>query len=164
MRLHGVALLWAMALPVGAAEAPTPKRLDEVIQRGLHVMPFDLEKTQHFFTETPAGGVQQVIAKEAGDQDQIRLIRQHLAAIASRFSQGDFSGPREIHGPDMPGLAELQAGAQQVRFNYRELPQGAEIDYVTQDAQLVAAIHRFFQAQLSDHGRHAVSGHAGHHP
>jgi hypothetical protein len=151
------------AVSAGAAEPASESRLDEVAKRGARVMPFDLEKTTHVFTKTEKGGVQQVIAKDPSQGEQIGLIREHLSKIAREFAQGDFSDPAKIHGEAMPGLAELKAakpGA--IRIEYREIPAGGQIDYVTDDASLVGAIHRWFDAQLSDHARHAVPGHPHH--
>ncbi|CAG9179675.1 hypothetical protein LMG23992_04040 [Cupriavidus laharis] len=71
-------------------------------------MPFDLKATTHVFTKTRDGGVQQVIARVPGDAEQIRLIREHLSEITGQFRRGNFSGPSAIHGPAMPGLAELR--------------------------------------------------------
>lgn len=141
------------------AQTPAaPARLDEVAERGRHVMPFNLEKTQHIFNKTVHGGVQQVIAKQATDSEQIGLIQQHLSDISERFKQGDFSRQKSIHGDNMPGLQELSANYRSVRFDYRPLPNGAEIEYAAEDTALVDAIHRFFNAQLSDHARHASAG------
>jgi hypothetical protein len=141
-----------------------PARLDEVAERGSHVMPFNLEKTLHIFNKTETGGIQQVIAKDAGDSEQIGLARSHLSQLAARFAEGDFSGPRRIHGDDMPGVKELSSAAGGVRFVYRDLPNGAEIEYRTEDKSLMEAVHRYFDAQLSDHARHAVpGGHGMHH-
>lgn len=39
-----------VTLPVYAVEKADEKRLDEIAERGSHVMPFDLEKTTHIFT------------------------------------------------------------------------------------------------------------------
>lgn len=72
-------------------------------------MPFDLEKTTHIFTKTCDGGIQQVVAKDKSDSEQIRLIREHLLEISTEFSQSDFSKPAQIHGDDMPGLAVLKS-------------------------------------------------------
>jgi len=145
-----------------------PARLDEVQERGSHVMPFALDKTLHVFNKTETGGIQQVIAKEAADSEQIGLARSHLSQLAARFAEGDFSGPRRIHGDDMPGVKALASAAGKVRFVYRELPNGAEIEYRTEDKLLIEAIHSYFDAQLSDHARHAVPGghgmHHGHQP
>jgi hypothetical protein len=155
--------LWMVlaALPVYAEQAASPARLDQVAEKGRHVMPFHLEKTQHVFNKSEFGGFQQVIVKDAKDSEQIVLIRQHLREIEGKFVQGDFSGPRRIHGEDMPGLKELSANAKRIQFAYQDLSNGGQIEYRTADPQLIAAIHRYFDAQLSDHARHAVPG--GHH-
>jgi len=155
-------LLLSLALPVSiqAAEPASAARLDEVAERGAKVMPFNLEKTTHVFSKTEHGGRQEVIAKDAADAAQIRLIREHLSAIAQGFAQGDFKGPAKIHGEAMPGLAALRgARAGQVKYAYQDLADGGSIDYVTDDPALVEAIHRYFDAQLSDHARHAMPGH-----
>lgn len=155
---HAALACWLVASASAVyAQAPaSPQRLDEVAERGRHVMPFHLEKTQHIFNKTKHGGLQQVIAKDPNDSEQIGLIRQHLADISLRFQQGDFAKQRRIHGDDMPGLAELSNQYRSVRFAYRDLPNGAEIEYSAEEGALVDAIHRFFNAQLSDHARHAV--------
>jgi hypothetical protein len=152
-------LLANVAAP--AAEPAAANRLDEVEQRGREVMPFSLEQTVHVFTKTEQGGTQQVLAKDDAEAGQIRLIREHLRRISARFARGEFTDPATIHGDDMPGLAELrQSRPGQLDIVYRELPQGAQIDYTAREPELIAAIHRWFDAQLSDHARHAVPGHA----
>jgi hypothetical protein len=143
--------------------AADAQRLHSVAERGRHVMPFDLDKTLHIFDKTSHGGIQQVVAKDAQDRPQIDLIRQHLSQLAAHFAQGDFSGPSQIHGKHMPGLATLAEFYRQIGFNYRELPNGAQIEYVSEDSALVDAIHRYFNAQLSDHARHATSSDAASH-
>lgn len=174
--MHNTVLALLIGASVGTAYAQAPaseQRLHDVAERGSHVMPFNLEKTQHIFDKTAHGGIQQVIAKDAGDSEQIGLIRRHLADISERFKQGDFSKQRRIHGDDMPGLTELASANGAVRFAYRDLPNGAEIEYSAEDPALVDAVHRFFNAQLSDHAHHAVggqpmkcehNGHKHHHP
>lgn len=152
-------LVLFIASPIHAVEISNEKRLDEVAERGAHVMPFDLEKTTHIFTKTDTGGIQQVIAKDKSDTEQISLIRSHLSGITKEFKQGNFSNPEKIHGASMPGLAELKAAKSgQINIVYKELPDGAEITYSTHNEKLKLAIHRWFYAQLSDHERHAVPG------
>ena len=146
------------------AEKASEARLDEVVARGVHVMPFDLEKTLHIFSKVENGGVQQVIAKDKNDTAQITLIRQHLSKFASEFNQGNFSNPVKIHGENMSGLQVLKnAPKGTLSIIYKTLPDGAQINYSSEVPDLVTAIHQFFEAQLSDHARHAVSGHANHH-
>lgn len=80
--------------------------------------------------------------------------------ISEEFSQGDFSKPESIHGESMPGLAVLKtADPDQLKIEYLELPDGAQINYFTRIPRFISAIHYWFDAQLSDHARHAVSGH-----
>jgi hypothetical protein len=153
-----------MAVSVQAVEKASDARLDEVARRGAHVMPFDLGQTTHIFTKTEKGGIQQVIVKESSNAGQIKLIRAHLLKISREFMQGDFSDPAKIHGENMPGLAELRKAKQGlIRIEYKELAEGAQIDYSTNDPGLIHAIHQWFDAQLSDHERHAAPGH-NHHP
>jgi hypothetical protein len=146
------------------AEMAKAQRQAEVAKRGKDVMPFRLPATTHIFIKTAEGGVQQVVAKLATDAQQVRLVRQHLQEIRGQFLQGDFSGPAHIHGNDMPGLAELRtAKAGQIAIAYKEIEGGAQLTYSTSEAALAAALHAWFDAQLSDHGKDAMAGH-DHHP
>lgn len=159
-----LALLLSLSIPALAADA---QRQAQVRRLGAEVMPFDLSATTHIFTKTPDGGVQRVVAKQAGDATQVALVRQHLKDIQSQFLQGDFSGPAHIHGMQMPGLGELKAARPgQIAIDYREVPAGAELRYRTADATLVTALHQWFDAQLADHGADAQPGHDHdmHHP
>ena len=160
----------ALALAfLSAATAPTAGAADaarqaDVARRGADVMPFSLAATQHVFTKTAEGGTQRVVARKTGDAKQVRLVREHLHEIEAQFRQVDFSGPAHIHGADMPGLAQLQAAPRgAVAISYRDVPGGAELAYRTADQSLVAALHAWFDAQVSDHGRDARSGHSGGH-
>lgn len=142
---------------------PSTQRQADVAQRGQAVMPFSLAATTHIFTQTPQGGIQQVVVKNGDDAEQIRLTREHLQEIREQFLKGDYSGPTRIHGQDMPGLAELKAAAPgQIAIGYKPVEGGAELNYTTANAALVAALHRWFDAQLADHGKDAMAGHAGH--
>lgn len=144
-------LSWA-----GWLTAPQGHRQDMVHDMGSQVMPFDLGATTHIFEMTKDGGIQEVIADDPSDAEQITLIRQHLQYEVMRFSSGDFSDPTSIHGNDMPGIRELAAGVEHVSIAYSELPNGAQITFTSQDFTLVTAIHRWFGAQLSDHGSDAT--------
>lgn len=119
------------------------------------VMPFDMAKTVHIFRMTESGGIQSVIVKDGSDVGQITLIRAHLRDEAGRFQQGDYSDPEKLHGITMPGLKELHLGAQRVKVSYSDLPDGGEITFETTDPHLLTAIHRWFGAQLSEHGADA---------
>ena len=133
-----------------------PTRQEQVAARGAGVMPFDLDRTTHRFEATSWGGVQTVVADEP-DTEQVRLVRAHLREEAARFARGDFEDPMAIHGLEMPGLAELRAGAAagRVEIGYAETPAGARLTYRTGERALLTALHAWFDAQLMDHGSHA---------
>ncbi|MFN8473840.1 MAG: aspartate carbamoyltransferase [Anaerolineae bacterium] len=135
--------------------AAVQARQAEIEARGADVMPFDQNQTQHIFTPTDDGGLQQVVAKDPSNQQQIALIQAHLSEEADRFKRGDFADPASIHGQDMAGLSELETGAASIDIQYAPLPNGAEIRYTAKDPQLVMALHHWFMAQLADHGAHA---------
>jgi hypothetical protein len=137
---------------------PAQTRQGEVAARGAKVMPFDLEQTTHVFQKLDDGGLQKVVVKDPSNKKQIALIQSHLREESEKFRKGDFSDPAKIHGEDMPGLAQLKAGAAKIAIGYTALPDGAQIRYAAKDPKLVAALHQLFSAQVSDHGHH-VSGH-----
>jgi hypothetical protein len=52
-------------------------------------------------------------------------------------------------------LEQLRAGATAIRITYKPLSNGAEIRFRTHDIKLITAVHRWFGAQLSEHGADA---------
>lgn len=143
-----------IASSIGIVQAQS--RQEEVAKKGAEVMPFDLEQTTHVFQALEDGGLQKVVVKNPSNQKQIALIQSHLKEESERFRKGDFSDPAKIHGDDMPGLAQLKAGAKEINVRYTALPDGAELRYTSKDPKLVMALHHWFSAQLSDHGHHAM--------
>lgn len=83
------------------------------------------------------------------------FIRHHLMMEATAFEKGDFKDPAKLHGKDMPGLAELTINADKFTASYFEEPNGAGIRFETEDLSTLTAIHRWFGAQLSEHGTDA---------
>lgn len=149
----GVALSLAALLTIHARAQTTPQ--DHVHEMSHEVMPFDLAKTVHIFLMTEQGGVERVVTREDEASDQIPLIQQHLQKEARQFQKGDYSDPQRLHAVDMPGLKELHEGASHVKVTYEPLPHGAEISFETTDLHLLTAVHRWFGAQLSEHGADA---------
>ena len=156
-RTWGVMLL-VLWMTVGCGSA-TPDRQEQIEAAGSAVMPFDLERTTHLFEKLDNGGLQQVVSDD-GDSEQIALIRLHLAEEAERFSQGDFHDPAMIHGEDMAGLHELTMGAEKLAISYSDVTGGGQILYTAEDADLVTALHAWFDQQVADHGTHAQTGSA----
>jgi hypothetical protein len=154
-----VAIVLASALPSWAL-ADAPARQARVAERGKDIMPFSLKATTHIFSKTAVGGVQRVVVKHATDNAQVSLVRSHLQSIRQQFLNGDFSSPSHIHGADMPGLHELRSAKPgQITIVYRDVDGGAELEYRTSSRVLVAALHKWFDAQVADHGADAMAGH-----
>ncbi len=155
-------LLFSTITP--ALEKADPKQTDEMRQRMQQVVPYALDQTLQTFTKTIHGGVQHVIAKAADNTRQIKLIQQHLLKLANEFRKGDFSAAERIHGADMGGLVQLKtAKTDDIKFEYKALPNGAQIHYTTEYPQFDQALHEWFDAQISDHGNAEISEHIQHH-
>lgn len=133
-------------------------RQTAVADRGADVMPFDLDATTHAFTPTDDGLIEDVVADDPDDLANIELIREHLTSERDRFDRGDCADPAAIHGDDMPGLAELETGAADIEIAYSELDDGARLTFTSEDPALVEALHRWGEAQMTDHGEHADAG------
>ena len=133
-------------------EAALAQRQKDVAVKGSSVMPFDLAETTHTFTDRTDGGVQTVTANDPADSRNIKLIQSHLREEQAKFARGEFTDPAAIHGADMPGLADLKAGAARIRVRYTPLADGARLTYATTEPRLVAALHAWFAAQTMDHG------------
>ncbi|MFI6265839.1 hypothetical protein [Micromonospora sp. NPDC051006] len=162
-----LALTAAMATSITAcadvgrgSTAPTASadRQAQVAERGQSVMPFELDRTTHHFQKGNGGGVQTVVADDPRDVKQVDLVRRHLQQEAERFRRGDFTDPASIHGGQMPGLDVLRDSASRLEIEYGTTDDGARITYTSSDTTVVAALHAWFDAQVSDHGAHATSG------
>ncbi|TDD56482.1 aspartate carbamoyltransferase [Nonomuraea terrae] len=157
-----VAGLATVAVAAGAyvlvGQDTSAERQAEVAARSRQVMPFDLDRTTHRFAKGATGGLQTVSSDDPADARQITLIREHLTEESARFTQGDYGDPASIHGGEMPGLRDLEAGHDRIDVRYTETADGAQISYVTSDTALVKALHAWFDAQVSDHGQHAEHG------
>jgi hypothetical protein len=164
-RFVWVAAIVALALVAAAAIAialtrssDTSAADDGMNQRAAAVMPFDLEATSHTFTKTDSGGVETVVATNDADTHNIDLIRSHLAMEAQAFRRGDFSDPAKIHGMNMPGLKELDAGASRVDVRYDDIEAGGRITYSSTEPALVDALHAWFDRQNTDHAMPGMGG------
>ncbi len=156
----GILILAVLAAAAGYVLAFQRSAGDQAAMdgRAAQVMPFDLNATRHTFTKTDQGGVEQVVAIDPADTRNIELIRSHLQYEAAEFTKGNFSDPAKIHGMDMPGLQELEAGAARVDVRYESLPGGGRIAYASNDPVLVDALHAWFDRQTSDHGMPGMGG------
>lgn len=131
------------------------ERQAEIAGRGGPVMGFDLDRTRHNFARTPDGGVLTVTSRD-GDAAQVNRVRSHLNYQAKAFKRGDWSNPVRIHGADMPGLSALMAARGKLKIQYRTVAGGGRITFASTSKDVTTALHRWFDAQNSDHGKHAA--------
>jgi len=163
-RTTALAVLATVMLHAVAQSDPPRAPMDHAAHQahirelGAAVMPFDLDATLHVFIKTPDGGEQVVIARDPDDATQVELVRQHLYALSLEFAVGRFDDPIAIHGPDMPGVDVLSSSTGSIAIVYFDLPAGSLITYRSSDRAIVAALHAWFDAQVSDHGFDAVEG------
>jgi hypothetical protein len=163
MKLSHLLLLAVFSSSVFAAEKASPERLDEVRQHTQQVVPYAMDQTKQMFTKTVHGGVQHVVVT-SGNSEQIKLVQAQLLKMANNFSKGDFSETERIHGSNMPGLAQLKmAKPYDIKFEYKALPDGAQIHYSTEYPLLAQALHEWFDAQASEHGDTVLQEHSQHH-
>ena len=132
-------------------------RQNMIHSRSPMVMPFDMNKVTHYFIKTDNGGVLEINSKDLNDQTQISLIREHLKKEKILFSNADFRDPKTLHGKNMPGLKILSESGKKYEVEYKELPAGASLTFGSKDSSVVDAIHKWFDAQLKDHGKDAKS-------
>ncbi len=121
------------------------------------VMPFAMDKVTHYFIKTDNGGVSMIKAKDSKDTSQITLIRSHLKKEKTLFSNADFRDPKALHGVNMPGLKILSESKGKFKVEYKSLLNGAQLTFTTKDSVVRNAIHKWFDAQLKDHGSDAKS-------
>jgi hypothetical protein len=146
-----------------AEEDTAPQRKEEVEQRRQELVPYDPKQALETFSKTVHGGVLHVVTK-ADNPEQVKLIQDHLKKMAEEFRKGDFSGTIRMHGTDMPGLQQLKsAEVDDIRYEYKPLPNGAQIHFSTEYPQYVQALHEWLEAQAKDHGNAEVPEHTKHH-
>jgi len=121
------------------------------------VMPFKMDKVTHYFIKDSTGGILMLKTKDPGDTTQAALVQSHLYKECSLFSNADFRDPRTLHGVEMPGLKTLSESKGEYKVEYEKLSDGAKLTFISQNAEVINAIHLWFDAQLRDHGRDAKS-------
>ncbi|MGY6274644.1 aspartate carbamoyltransferase [Methylomonas sp. MgM2] len=121
-------------------------------------VPYVVDQAVEGFAKTANGGVMQIVAKADADAEQIKLIQQYLRQTAAEYSQNDFSSTERFHGSDMPGLARMKTAKQgEIKYEYKALPNGAQIRFSTVSPQLLRALHDWIAAQIEEHGNADLS-------
>ena len=119
--------------------------------RGNEAMGFDQAKTTHHFVTRKDGGAVRVIAKDAKDKVSVAQIRSHLQEVAKMFAAGDFEKPEFIHAKNPPGADTMRKLKSEIRYDYQEIPSGAEVLLLSRNPKAVKAIHDFLVMQITDH-------------
>jgi len=149
---------------LSALETEDSKRIAEVRARTQEFAPYSLSQTVQTYTKTVHGGVQHIIVKPPSDPEQIKRVQAYLKKLAEDFKKGDFSQTERIHGPNMPGLAQLKlATADEIKFVFEPLPNGGQIHFSTEYPKYDQALHEWFDAQISEHHAPKLEEHTLHH-
>ena len=90
-------------------------------------------------------------SNEPTDAASQEAIRQHLAMIAVKFSEGDFAIPMFIHATVPPGVEDMKRLKSKITYEAENTQRGAQLRMTTQDAEALAAIHSFLTFQIHDH-------------
>ena len=114
-------------------------------------MGFSHEKTTHHFHLLTDGGAIEIQSNEPTDAASQEAIRQHLAMIAIKFSQGDFAIPMFIHATVPPGVETIQRLKSKITYEAENTQRGAQLRMTTPDSEALAAIHAFLRFQIHDH-------------
>jgi hypothetical protein len=126
-------------------------------RRGKMAMGVDQYTSIHRFDDLVDGGRIE-LQRDRDDTVGIRAIRDHLKAIETAFSTGDFSTPAFVHMRDVPGTRVMAAKRAQIHYRFEPLPRGGALRISTTDDSARRAVHQFLAFQRSDHhaGGHAI--------
>ena len=119
-------------------------------ERGEQAMGVDQYTSTHRFDALADGGRIE-LQRDVDDPTGVDEIRRHLAAIATAFTLGDFSTPAFVHVRDVPGADVMAAKRDRIEYIYSDLPRGGELRIVTNDPEVLKAIHQFMAFQREDH-------------
>jgi hypothetical protein len=119
--------------------------------RGDQGMGFSHEKTTHHFHLFVDGGAVEIQSNDPADAASQEAIRQHLAMIATKFSQGDFAVPMFIHATVPPGVETMKRLKSEITYAAENTARGAQLRITTHDSEAVVAVHRFLRFQIEDH-------------
>jgi hypothetical protein len=136
------------AVPLHECDA---SRFDGVDKRGDQGMGFSHKITHHHFHLLPDGGAIEVEANKPEDDASRKAIREHMAHIATMFSNGDFALPMFIHATEPPGMKTMQRLKEKISYTVENTSLGAQVRIQTADPEAKQTIHAFLRFQISEH-------------
>jgi hypothetical protein len=107
------------------------------------------EDAVHKF-ETLADGGRITVQLATDDRAGVTRVRRHLQSVARILEDGDFVAKHE-HAREVPGALTLAAKKDQIAYEYRELPRGGEVRFITSDAEANQAISEFMAYHQEKH-------------
>jgi hypothetical protein len=116
-----------------------------------HAMGFSQNATMHHFLLRKDGGTIQVEVKDPNDTVTRDHIRVHLQHITKSFANGDFNDPMEVHDRVPPGVPTMVELKDKISFRFESIEKGGRVLVRTNDADALAAIHKFLQFQIREH-------------
>jgi len=149
--LLSVIALIAYARADAQHEIDHSKHMAEMNERGDRVMGFEQAKTTHHFRLLEDGGTIEVLANDPHDSVSRDQIRQHLAHIATAFSEGRFAEPMEIHHQVPPGAPAMQELKAAISYRFEATETGGRVKITTADKRALNAIHEFLRFQIEEH-------------
>ena len=138
----------AAAVPSHECDA---SHFDGVDKRGDQGMGFSHKMTHHHFHLLPDGGAIEVEANRPEDNANRKAIREHMAHIATMFSNGDFALPMFVHATEPPGMKTMQRLKEKISYKAENTSLGAQVRIQTTDREAKQAIHAFLRFQISEH-------------
>jgi uncharacterized protein YjhX (UPF0386 family) len=127
-------------------------------ERGRMAMGVDQSTSTHKFDALSDGGRIELL-RDVNDSLGVAQIRAHLRLIQHAFQAGDFSTPEFVHMQAMPGTAVMSKKRDVIEYVYHDLQHGGEVVMTTADAEALAAIHEFMEAQRMGHHASGAEAH-----
>lgn len=153
----GVSAMEYTEAPVNSPDAPEARGREQdrhthaVDAVGSRSMGFDQQAVTHHFILTGDGGRIELTANRPSDEGSKQRVRAHLAHIAARFSEGDFSIPRMIHGEDPPGVDTMTRLKLQIHYEVVSLQEGGSLRIFSASQEAISGLHAFLRYQIHEH-------------
>lgn len=151
---HGEQAETTHAAAHGSASVPhTDSAFAEMQERGRIAMGVNQYTSAHEFAPLPDGG-RIALWRLSDDSAGTAAIRAHMRDIAGRFAAGDFTIPGFVHEGEIDGARVMTERRSAIRYTVEDLDRGGALRLTTNDAEAVAAIHRFLEFQRHAHRAH----------
>jgi hypothetical protein len=94
------------------------------------------------------------MSKNISDMQTINEIKNHVKDIQYEFSRGNFTKPLYIHNQNVPGVEIIITKKNFIYYSIKNIDGGSVLILITNDTELLNAIHQFMNFQLGQHMGH----------